>query len=134
MLPPQLNLSSQNIEFYGLYVIFDGINLILWIGKEAVPLLIEDVFGVSSLQDISAGKTTLPVLDTALNQKIHNIMSKLCSYDKGTILQPQLWVIRGGVDMALQNWAFSMLIEDRAESQPSYQQFISQLKSKAAGS
>lgn len=130
-LPPQLNLTAANFESYGLYLIDDGLSQILWLGKDAVPLLVQDVFGVPSVSQLRGGKMTLPnIEDSAMNQRVNNIMAKLRSLDKGSIASAQTWLVRGDHDPALQKWVLLMLIEDRTDAQPSYHQFITQLKEK----
>lgn len=55
VMPPLLNLSSERIVPYGLYVIDDGINQFIWVGRDAVPALLMDVFGVEDQQQIRQG-------------------------------------------------------------------------------
>ena len=43
---------------------------------------------------------------------------------------PQLYVVKEDGEPPLRLWALSLLIQDRADVLPSYQQFISQLKDK----
>jgi hypothetical protein len=44
-LPPPLNLTSANVVPFGLYLIDDGQTQFLWLGRDAVPALVMDVFG-----------------------------------------------------------------------------------------
>lgn len=39
----------------GLYLLDDGLNQFLWIGRDAVPALLLDVFGVEDQQQIRQG-------------------------------------------------------------------------------
>ncbi|KAG5440087.1 hypothetical protein PCK2_000599 [Pneumocystis canis] len=56
ILPPEINLTSEKIESHGLYLIDDGQIQFLFIGKDAVLLLVQDVFGVSDLSQLKLGK------------------------------------------------------------------------------
>ena len=47
-MPPPLPLLSEKLESHGLYIIEDGQTIFLWVGKDAVPQLITDVFGLPS--------------------------------------------------------------------------------------
>ena len=46
ILPPPVNLSSERLVPYGLYLIDDGQTQFMWVGRDAVPQLVSDVFGV----------------------------------------------------------------------------------------
>ena len=56
VMPPALNLSSGLFKSHGLYLIDDGQVQFLWIGRDAVPQLIQDVFDQPSLELVKAGK------------------------------------------------------------------------------
>ena len=47
-MPPPLPLLFQQLKSHGLYIIEDGQTIFLWVGKDAVPQLIIDVFNFSS--------------------------------------------------------------------------------------
>jgi protein transport protein SEC24 len=129
-MPPCLNLSGSQLQAHGLYLLDDGIIQFLWIGPNAVPQLCEDVFGVSTVQQVQVGKTTLPDLDNDFNQRLHAILAKSRDYDEGKIFQPHLYVVRPDADPALVRWFGTHLAEDRGDSaaSPSYTEFLQQLK------
>lgn len=54
-MPPLLNLSSERIVPYGLYLLDDGVNQFLWVGRDAVPALLMDVFGIEDQSLIKQG-------------------------------------------------------------------------------
>jgi len=56
ILPPPLPLSSERIERHGLYLIEDGQTIFLWVGRDAVPQLVMDVFNLPSFDQLRAGK------------------------------------------------------------------------------
>ena len=59
MMPPMMNLTSALFKTHGLYLIDDGQVQFLWIGRDAVPELVQDVFGLPSLELVKAGKVFL---------------------------------------------------------------------------
>lgn len=59
LLPPPMNLTSRRLEAHGLYLIEDGQNMFLWLGKNAVPALVNDAFGLNSYEEVRAGKVSL---------------------------------------------------------------------------
>lgn len=74
-------------------------------------------------------QTTLPILDNPFNQRVNAIIQKTREMRRG-VYYPQLYVVKEDGEMPLRLWALSLLIQDRADVLPSYQQFITQLKDK----
>ena len=62
VMPPSMNLTSALFKSHGLYLIDDGQVQFLWVGRDAVPQLIQDVFGPTSLELVSAGKVPTPFI------------------------------------------------------------------------
>lgn len=55
-MPPPLPLTSERLERHGLYLIEDGQTLFLWIGRDAVPQLVMDVFNLPNYEVLRGGK------------------------------------------------------------------------------
>jgi hypothetical protein len=55
-MPPPLPLTSERLERHGLYLIEDGQTMFLWVGRDAVPQLIMDVFNLPSYDVLRGGK------------------------------------------------------------------------------
>ncbi|CAD6588923.1 MAG: COPII subunit, partial [Tremellales sp. Tagirdzhanova-0007] len=132
ILPPSLNLTSERLERHGLFLIEDGQNIFLWVGHEAVPRLIQDVFDLPSYGDLTGGKYTLPTLDNPFNQRINAIVAKTRELRRG-VYRPHLYVVKSDAEPALRSWALSLLIEDRMDHMSSYAQFLTTVKSKVNG-
>ncbi len=58
ILPQPLPLSSERLERHGLHLIEDGQNIFLWIGRDAVPQLVMDVFDIGSYVELRGGKVS----------------------------------------------------------------------------
>ncbi|KAA8915947.1 hypothetical protein TRICI_001961 [Trichomonascus ciferrii] len=129
VLPPKLNLTGQNIASYGLYLIDDGQTQFLWVGRDAVPQLLLDAFGVDDMKQLKSGKCELPEVDTALNQRIRAIIGKTREKND-SITWPSLYIVKEDGDPSLRLWASTFLIEDRTDQSPAYQQFLSSLRDK----
>jgi protein transport protein SEC24 len=56
VMPPVLPLTSERLERHGLFLMEDGQSVYLWIGREAVPQLVHDVFGVLDCASLRGGK------------------------------------------------------------------------------
>ncbi|QSL64461.1 hypothetical protein MERGE_001762 [Pneumocystis wakefieldiae] len=115
ILPPEMNLTSEKIESHGLYLVDDGQVQFLFIGKDAVSLLVQDVFGLPDISHLKLGKITLPILDNPFSMRVNNIIDKLREQDG---------------DPALIKWFFSNMIEDRQDGISSYYQYINELKNR----
>lgn len=132
-LPPACALSSERLIPYGLYLLDDGQTQFLWIGRDAVPALVQDVFGVPDKSQLKQGKTTLPVLDNEFNERVRAVVEKSADHRAkgvGSIVRPPLYVIREDGEPSLRLWAMTLLVEDRAEGSTSAAQWMGQLREK----
>ncbi|KAF8965024.1 CPII coat sec24 protein [Flammula alnicola] len=129
ILPPALPLTSERLERHGLFLIEDGQTIFLWVGRDAVPQLVQDVFDLPSYDVLRGGKATLRPLENPFSQRINAIIQKIRELRRGAYY-PHLYIVKEDGEPPLRLWALSMLIQDRADMLPSYQQFISSLKDK----
>ena len=133
VLPPPHNLSSERLAPYGLYLIDDGQTQFLWLGRDAVPALVNDVFGVEDKTLVQQGKTTLPELDNDFNERVRAVVEKSRDHkakNVGSIVMPPLYVVREDGEPSLKLWAQTMLVEDRGEGGPALQQWMGSLREK----
>ena len=131
VMPPAQNLSSERLIPYGLHLIDDGQNQFLWVGRDAVPALVGDVFGVRDKAQLRAGKTQLPTLDNEFNERVRAVIDK--SKDRrgrsvASIVNESLYVVREDGDPGMRIWALTALVEDRAEQLGSMPQFMGMLR------
>ncbi|KAK6006619.1 hypothetical protein QM012_005627 [Aureobasidium pullulans] len=132
-MPPPLNLTSGNIVPFGLYLIDDGQTQFLWLGRDAVPALVMDVFGTDDKNALKQGKTSLPIIDSEMNERVRAVVEKSRDHRAkgcGSIVVPSLYLVREDGDPSLRLWAQSLLIEDRADMAVSSAQFIGMLREK----
>ncbi|KAF8761752.1 CPII coat sec24 protein [Rhizoctonia solani] len=132
IMPPAMSLTSERFERHGLYLIEDGQNMFLWVGRDAVPQLVMDVFDLSNYEALRGGKQTLPTLDNEFSQRINAVVAKTRVLRRGPYW-PHLYVVKEDGEPALRMWALSMLIQDRMDQTPSYAQYISAVKDKVNG-
>ncbi|WFC94878.1 COPII subunit [Malassezia brasiliensis] len=132
MLPPRMNLSSERFERHGLYLIDNGLDLILWLGRAAVPNLTMDVFGAPDYASLRSGKLTLPVLDNPMSKRVHSILHYLGGSRRG-VFAPTLYLVKEDGDASLRLYALSQLVEDRFEQTSGYIQFLGQIRDKVNG-
>lgn len=133
VLPPTLNLSSERFVSYGLYLIDDGQTQFLWVGRDAVPQLIEDVFGVNDRKDLAVGKGRVPETGTDFNERIRAVIQKSRDHKAlgvGSIIVPHLYIVKEDGEPSLKLWAQTLLVEDRADQGVSAAQWLGMLREK----
>ncbi|RMX99317.1 hypothetical protein D0868_09599, partial [Hortaea werneckii] len=133
VMPSPLNLTSANIVSFGLYLIDDGQTQFLWLGRDAVPALVADVFGTEDKNQLKQGKTSLPVIDNDMNERVRAVVEKSRDHKGkgcGSIVVPPLYLIREDGEPSLRLWAQTLLVEDRADQGVSGAQFLGMLREK----
>lgn len=133
VLPPPVNLSSERFQSYGLYLIDDGQTQFVWVGRDAVPQLLVDVFGVEDRTQVRVGKVTLPELDNDFSERVRAVLQKSRDFKSrgvGSITVPHVYVVREDGEPSLKLWAQTLLVEDRADQSMSFQQWMGNLREK----
>ncbi|KAG6131474.1 COPII subunit [Claviceps purpurea] len=135
VLPPATVLSSERLVPYGLYLIDDGQTQFVWIGRDAVPQLISDVFGVADRSQVHVGKGRIPELDNDFNERVRAVIQKSKDHKSlgvGSITAPHLYVVREDGEPSLKLWAQTLLVEDRADQGVSAAQWLGALREKVS--
>ncbi|KAI4209191.1 MAG: hypothetical protein LQ351_007866 [Letrouitia transgressa] len=133
VLPPPINLSSESLVSYGLYLIDDGQTQFLWVGRDAVPQLIEDVFAIPDKSHLKVGKQTVPVLENDFNERVRAVIEKSRDHRSrgvGSIIVPHLYVVREDGEPGMRLWAQTLLVEDRADQGVSLKQWLGIMREK----
>jgi protein transport protein SEC24 len=133
VLPPPSNLSSERLVPYGLYLIDDGQTQFVWVGRDVVPALVNDVFGQPDKTGIKIGKTSMPVLDSDFNTRVRAVIEKSRDHRArgvGSIIVPHIYVVREDGEPSLRLWAQTLLVEDRADHSVSLPQWMGMLREK----
>ena len=97
--------------------------MILYIGRNTVPLLLNDLFGPTchSLSDLDHLLSTMPEVETTLSVQLRNILAYIAESRPARSLHVQ--IARQTIDGAEQE-VVSMLIEDRGSEAQAYQDFL----------
>ncbi|CDH49202.1 protein transporter sec24 [Lichtheimia corymbifera JMRC:FSU:9682] len=125
--PPALNLTAENIEPHGCYLLENGQHIFIWVGRGVVPQLCADLFDVRSYEGLRGGKAILPTLETPINRKVNMLVGKIREMRRGNYY-PNLYLVKEDGDPYLRLWFLSHLVEDRTDNIMSYQQFLQHLK------
>jgi protein transport protein SEC24 len=133
-LPPLVRANKQSLDDAGAYLIGitilqsqltpeNGQTMILYIGRNAVPLLLNDLFGPTCnyLSDLDHLLSTMPEVDSTLSVQLRNILAYISDTRPARSLHVQ--IARQTIDGAEQEVA-SLLIEDRHNEAQAYQDFL----------
>lgn len=141
VLPERVNASGISLERYGLYLINNGSEIFLYVGGDAVPQLLNDIFGVEDIFQVPCEKCELPELDNEFNERVRNIIGKIRERD-GSISYESMYVIIGpsSVDGSLMKarpeigsmrmWGLSTLVEDRSSDQMAFKDQLGSMRDK----
>ncbi|AMD21518.1 HFL338Wp [Eremothecium sinecaudum] len=142
VLPQPINATSSLFERYGLYLIDTGMDMFLWLGGDAVPELVMDVFGTQDIMQIQVGKGELPIIENSeFSARVRNVIAKLREHDD-IITYETLHIVRGASPSepmnhasarevaSLRLWASSQLVEDKVQSSFTYREFLQSMKTK----
>ena len=135
VMPPTMSATAGLIVPYGLYLIDDGQTQFLWVGRDAVGPLLEDVFGVPDKMSVKVGKTSMPVLENDFNERVRAVIEKSRDHRAkgvGSIIVPHLYVVREDGEPGIRLWAQTMLVEDRAEQGSSLKQWLGLMREKVS--
>ena len=133
VLPSSINLSSASLVPYGFYLIDDGQTQFLWIGRDVVQQLLEDVFAVPDRTQVKVGKQTIPILENDFNERVRAVVEKSRDHRSrgvGSIVVPHLYVVREDGEPGMRLWAQTMLVEDRADQGVSLKQWLGMMREK----
>eukprot|EP00656_Telonema_subtile_P054616 TRINITY_DN8206_c0_g3_i3.p1 TRINITY_DN8206_c0_g3~~TRINITY_DN8206_c0_g3_i3.p1 ORF type:complete len:351 (+),score=103.77 TRINITY_DN8206_c0_g3_i3:161-1213(+) len=112
VMPAPLRLSADQLSSEGLFMIEDGIQITMFVGKLCPPLLIQAVFGINTLEGIEGSSLMLPLLpESPMSQKVNNIVTSIRGSGN---TYAAVHVTKEGEKS--NNDFLSLLIEDRAQA------------------
>ncbi|KAJ3205175.1 COPII subunit [Entophlyctis luteolus] len=133
IFPPVMNLSSERLERHGLYLLENGSDVLLWVGRNINPELCGLVLGVPSYDTIVAGKMMLPQIPGSVwNKRVHNLIDRIQQVRTLQMtVSPSVWIVKeDGVDATLRMMFLSCLVEDKLDSGNSYPLFLGYIREK----
>jgi protein transport protein SEC24 len=128
-MPPRMNLSSEKLNRDGVFMIENGLEILIWIGRSVNPGILGAIFGQQNLDLVPLGKVPIPKLDNELNERFHAVINaaRETRLRQATVYL-QSYVIREDGDVRQRTWFLSHLIEDRLEPLLSYPQFLATIR------
>lgn len=119
--PALMRPSYLRMEGHGAYLLENGEMCIVWLGANVNPRLLEDLYGVNSLEEVDARMTRLPKLPTKLSKQVRAIVQSFAQQRN----KPELPVLiarqnRDGTEVELAN----SLVEDQNNDAMSYVDYL----------
>lgn len=59
IFPPRLNLSSEKLDRGAIFLIENGLEIFIFVGRNTSPQMLVGIFGQSSLDQIPVGKVKI---------------------------------------------------------------------------
>lgn len=125
-MPANVKASITSIQEGGIYLLFNGQGLILFIHKFVSPVLLQDLFGqkVKALSDLDPYLNELPEVDTQVSRQARALVAYFTKKSAQSFLSIQL--ARQGMDGAEYDFA-SMLVEDGNLGHYNYQDYVTHI-------
>ncbi|KAI9263739.1 hypothetical protein BY458DRAFT_477111 [Sporodiniella umbellata] len=118
IFPPQTNLCSEKLESHGCYLVENGQNIFIWVGKQAVPQLCKDLLGAPSIQELKSGQVAiLPRIKSPISERLNNIVDSIRS-ERQVTYYPSVYIVKEDGDPVLRARCLSLLLEDRHPTGP----------------
>ncbi|OUS46498.1 protein transport protein Sec24-like CEF [Ostreococcus tauri] len=118
-IPPCLWLSAEKLNQEGAYLLEDGQEILIWIGRQLPLETLRALFGTENIDEIISSRATLPVLDT-VESKTLNAFVNAIRKQRGAFMRTRI-LKRGDT---LETLFYNRLSEDRSPSGMSYVEFL----------
>ena len=119
-LPATTWLSAEKLEQDGSYLLEDGREMFLWVGRATSREALRETFGVEHVDALgTASHGVVPRLDTNANKSLNALIDALRRMRSSYM---RLRVLRRGD--ARENAYYRRLIEDRSPAGQSYVEFL----------
>ncbi|RVE54941.1 hypothetical protein evm_000308 [Chilo suppressalis] len=70
----QLRASADKMTDTGVYLLENGVHMLMWVGSQAPAEFVRDVFGVASAQQVDTQVAELPVLDNETSVAVRELL------------------------------------------------------------
>ena len=136
LLPQAVNLSIERLSSDGIFLLDNGVNMHLWVGRQANPNILHSLFGTPSLEDVDMNQIKVLTVGDEFTNRFAAVTEALREKDdEPFIITPKVNVVREG-DAHMESRFFWNLIEDRASFQGgthSYGEFMQFVSNPSSG-
>ncbi|CAM9779798.1 unnamed protein product [Pylaiella littoralis] len=109
-LPEVSNLSAERLTTEGVFLLENGVELFLWVGRAANPAVVSALFGFASLEEVDRTRLQLQVEGNDLCRRVNSVIAAL-RQERMTYLQV---TVVGEGDGHDERRFYYHLVEDRA--------------------
>lgn len=134
-LPHALNLTVDRLTSNGIFLLDNGLDMFLWVGRSSDPAILNSLFGTNSLEGVDMSQVKLQTSGNDLASRLKTIVSALREDNSAQALVAKVTIVREG-DHGLESRFFWHLIEDSASFNGgtfSYEEFVQFVNSGGQG-
>ncbi|XP_060519788.1 protein transport protein Sec24C isoform X2 [Cylas formicarius] len=73
-IPAPIRCTAEKMSEQGVYILENGIHMFLWVGLDANPEFVRDIFGTQSAHQVDIDRVKLPDLDNPRSVAVRNII------------------------------------------------------------
>lgn len=121
--PPRLQLTAERLDSRSIFLLDNGVNMYIYVGSNANPSTIKNVFGKNSVNEIPDVCYNLPNLETPSNESLHEFISAL---NEEKPYNATIQIIRD--TSPCRNLFVQHFVDDRNENSLSYYEFLQHLR------
>jgi len=77
LLPPRLGLSQDMLRTDGVFLMDAGVEMFLWVGRATPPPVLDQLFGLHSMQGVDPAKLVFECRDAPLSKQLHAVVGAL---------------------------------------------------------
>ena len=112
-LPSVLDLTIDRLASNGIFLLDNGLDMFLWVGRSSDPAILNSLFGTNSLEGVDMSQVQLQTSGNDFASRVNAIVSALREDDSSETLIAKVTIVREG-DHGLESRFFWHLVEDRA--------------------
>lgn len=118
-LPASVRLSYARLKDHGVYLLENGQDMYLWIGKAAAAPWIQQVLGAAAFQSIDLNMAALPVLSNPLSERVRSVVTAMRE-ERSPFMKLNIVKQKDPSE----NYFLRCLVEDKFNDQMSYVDFL----------
>ncbi|KAI8911354.1 Sec23/Sec24 trunk domain-containing protein [Powellomyces hirtus] len=120
-LPPSIRVSAERLNPAGAYVLENGQQMIIWLGRGIPGTFLEEVFGVDSLEAVDSKLKVLPALENPTSNRVRMILSRI-QQERPRYLYLQ--IVRQQMDQFGDIEFHNLLVEDQNSDNLGYVDYL----------
>jgi protein transport protein SEC24 len=128
LLPTAQALTIDTLSSDGIFLLDNGVDMHVWVGRSADPSVLQSLFGASSLENVDPAQLSLQTSGDDLAGRVGAIVQSLREHPGDPfVVSSKVQIVKEG-DQHMEARFFWFLIEDRASFQGgtfSYEDFMS---------